>query len=204
MSLGSGFLTSVMLGIIFTMMLQPSNGQFPTACMDDTSLQTQTCCPNNCGGGSRGACTNISIPVLTEFSNTAVRDNWPHYYTNVCRCNGNYAGFDCSRCKYGYYGSDCNQKMELVPPRRPISELSSGEWSEYLNTLIMSRSHPSGYFVFLEEPSRPNQNIMALRKTTVNSLYDLFIWQHHYAAKNNNDNPKSACKLTGLVYGVSL
>jgi hypothetical protein len=28
----------------------------------------------------------------------------------------------------------------------------------------------------------------------VNSLYDLFIWQHHYAAKNNNDDPTSDCK----------
>jgi hypothetical protein len=193
----------VAFGVILTMiMFQPSIGQFPTACMDDTSLQTRTCCPNSCGG-SRGTCTNISIATPTgQYDNRTVRDNWPYYYTNVCRCNGNYAGFDCSRCKYGYHGSDCNNNTVLR--RRPISELNEQEWTEYLNTLIMSKSHPSGYFVFLEEPSRPNQNIAALRKTTVNSLYDLFIWQHHYAAKNNNDNPKSACKLTGLVYGVSL
>jgi hypothetical protein len=121
---------------------------------------------------------------------TTVRNNWPHYFTNVCRCNGNYAGFDCSRCKYGYYGSDCNKKMVLA--RRPISELSPGEWEEYIDTLIMSKSHPSGYFVFLEEPEEgPNYNISALDKTVVNSLYDLFIWQHHYAAK---DNENEECK----------
>ena len=178
----------VAFGVIFTMMMmfQPSNGQFPTACMDNTSLQNRRCCPNNCGG-NRGTCTNINIARPTsEYNSKTVRNHWPYYYTSVCRCNGNYAGFDCSRCKYGYYGSDCNEKMDC--PRRPISELTSQEWTEYINTLIMSRTHQSGYFVFLQEPTGPNHDLRTLNKTVVTSLYDLFIWQHHYAAKDNDNN----------------
>ena len=180
----------VAFGVIFTMMMifQPSNGQFPMACMDDTSLQNRRCCPSNCGASSnRGSCMNINTPRPTgQYNSTTVRDNWPYYYTNVCRCNGNYAGFDCSRCKYGYHGSDCNEKIVL--PRRPISELTPQELTEYINTLIMSRSHQSGYFVFLEEPTGPNDDLRRLNKTVANSLYDLFIWQHHYAAKDNDNN----------------
>ena len=181
------YLGLVAFGVVLTMMMfQPSNGQFPTACMDDTSLQNRRCCPDNCGG-NRGTCTNINIERPTgQYNNLTVRNNWPHYFTDVCSCIGNYAGFDCSRCKYGYHGSNCNEKIVL--PRRSISELTPQEWDEYINTLIMSKSHQSGYFVFLEEPTGPNHDLRTLNKTVANSLYDLFIWQHHYAAKDNNDN----------------
>ena len=159
----------VAFGAIFTMMMfQPSNNQFPTACMDDTSLQDRTCCPNNCGSNDRGSCTNIKIAIpIGAYNSTTVRDNWPYYYTNVCRCNDNYAGFDCSRCKYGYYRSDCNEKTVL--PRCPISELNEREWTKYINTLMTSRSHQSGYFIFLEEPIGPNDDLRILNKTVVNS-----------------------------------
>ena len=73
-------------GVIFTIMFQPSNGQFPTACMDDTSLQDRTCCPDDCGASSnRGTCTNINIAIPTgQYDSTTVRDNWPYTTTQMC------------------------------------------------------------------------------------------------------------------------
>ena len=172
----------------FATMLQYSNGQFPVECMDDASLRDRVCCPSMCS--NRGTCTDLNITLPSDpYNSMTVRDNWPYYFTSVCVCNGNYAGFDCSRCKYGYYGSDCSQKMVL--DRRPISELTDSEWTEYINVLKASKNFQSGYFIFLEEPTGPNNNLTTLRKTTVNNLYDLFIWQHHYAAKDNeNKNGK--------------
>ena len=78
----------------------------------------------------------------------------------------------------------------MVLPRRPISDLTTSEWTEYINILIASRTHPSGYFVFLEEPTA-GSDVTMLRKTTMVNLYDLFIWQHHYAAK---DSENKYCK----------
>ena len=187
----SSLLTSVAISVILcTMMLQYSNGQFPVECMNGDSLRDRVCCPNMCS--NQGTCTNLNITLPSgPYNNMTVRDTWPHYFTSVCVCNGNYAGFDCSRCKYGYYGSDCSQKMVL--PRRPISELTDSEWTDYINILKASRNNQSGYFVFLEEPTGSNIDLTTLRKIPVNSLYDLFIWQHHYAAKDN-EQKNETCK----------
>lgn len=189
---GSRLLTSVTVCMIFIMV---SNGQFPMECMDAESLQTRECCPNNCGD-RRGTCVNINVPVPTEFDNSTVRDNWPYYFTNLCRCNGNYAGFDCSRCKYGYYGDDCSQKMVL--PRRQISDLNTTEWQDYINILKASKTYNSGYFVFLEEPNAAGVDLTTLNKATNVKLYDLFIWQHHYAAKDNELDIDYAHESTGF------
>ena len=187
----SSLLTLVAMVFCVTM-LQYSNGQFPVECMDDDSLRGRMCCPNMCS--NKGTCTNLNIPLLPgQYNSTTVRSNWPHYFTSVCVCNDNFAGADCSRCKYGYYGSDCSQTMILS--RRPISNLTDSEWTEYINILKASRSFQSGYFVFLEEPTGQNTDLTTLRKTAVNSLYDLFIWQHHYAAKDNEQENKN-CKAT--------
>ena len=190
---GSRLLTSVTVCMIFIMV---SNGQFPMECMDAESLQTRECCPNNCGD-RRGTCVNINVPVPTEFDNSTVRDNWPYYFTNLCRCNGNYAGFDCSRCKYGYYGDDCSQKMVL--PRRQISDLNTTEWQDYINILKASKTYNSGYFVFLEEPNAAGVDLTTLNKATNVKLYDLFIWQHHYAAKDNECKPSLISKILLIV-----
>ena len=194
----SSLLVPVVLGVLFcTPMLQYSNGQFPIECMNDTSLQDRRCCPNMCSG--RGSCTNLNLASLSDvsFDNLTVRNNWPYYFMSVCRCNGNYAGADCSRCKYGYYGDDCSKTMTL--PRRPISDLTDDEWTEYIDILKRMRTYPSGYFVFTEEPEGPDTDLRTLEKTPVN-LYDLFIWQHHYAAKDNENKISKAIFYDIIVF----
>ena len=179
----SSLLTSMAFIVLFwAPLLQHPNGQFPVECMDDDSLRNRICCPNMCSG--QGTCTDLDITLLSDpYDSTTVRNHWPYYFTGVCVCNGNYAGFNCSRCKYGYYGSDCSQNMVLR--RRPISELTDSQWTEYITILKASKNYPSGYFIFLEEPMGPDTDLTTLGKTVVNSLYDLFIWQHHYAAKDS-------------------
>ena len=48
-------------------------------------------------------------------------------------------------------------------------------------------------FIFLAEPSGLDTDLTSL-PTAVVKLYDLFTWQHHYAAKDNeNEGPREYC-----------
>ena len=169
-----------------------SLAQFPMACSDSNSLTNQICCPNAnggavCGGTNRGRCEMITIPASSSAHHKQVRDRWPFYFKRVCKCVGNFAGYDCTRCKYGYYGDQCDMKYSGI--RKSISQFSSNEWSEYTDILNKTRTYNSSYFVFTEEPNETNLNkpntFMILPKAENVSLYKLFVWLHHYVAKDN-------------------
>ncbi|XP_065895941.1 tyrosinase-like [Dysidea avara] len=158
-------------------------GQIPTACSDVTSLEKLECCPATsdgvCGEDvGRGQCTDLNLPRYDRNS-ADVRHNWPHYFTRVCKCNGNYAGYDCSWCKFGHYGPDCSQSKVLL--RRPLATYTDSDWTAYIDTILQSRSFDSGYMVVLEEAVPGTTN---LSMTNI-SLYNLFVWMHHYAAKDS-------------------
>lgn len=170
--------------------------QFPVACTDTTSLTNKVCCPDPgngagvCGeSNNRGTCTDIlgSTSSQNNQSHRVVRDRWPYYFRRACKCNGNYAGFDCSRCKYGYYGENCQQKT--IKERRDISEFMDADWLSYTNILNMTRNYDSDYFVFTQEPQGDDNyssvDLTTLERTGNLKLYNLFVWQHHYVAKDN-------------------
>ena len=161
-------------------LLQGVNSQIPAACTDAVSLQTLTCCPNQCGANEgRGVCANLDLPPNYSTTSTDARENWPHYFTRGCKCNKNYGGYDCSACKYGYYGTTCNQTQVL--PRKSIQQLTEQEWRDYIEILKMARSYPSGYKIVLGKYAPGTTNIEMSNIT----LYNLFIWQHHFAAKDS-------------------
>ena len=136
-----------------------------------------------CGqSANRGQCVTLTPPQTGYSDNiTDVRANWPHYFTRACQCNGNFGGYDCSRCKFGYYGEDCSQFQVL--PRRSIHEFSDEDWNEFNEILQVAKTYPSEYMVILEEQKPGTVN---LSMTNV-SLYDLYTWVHHYAAKDAFD-----------------
>ena len=67
-----------------------------------------------------------------------------------------------------------------VLPRKSIQELTDSEWREYIEILNMTRSYNSGYKVVLGEyiPGTTNIDMSDI------NLYDLFVWQHHFASKD--------------------
>ena len=102
------------------MLSQRSAAQIPRACADRQSLEQMTCCPVTddgvCGeDAERGECDAVNFERHRNDT-TDVRVNWPHYYTRVCKCSGNFGGYDCSRCAYGYYGKDCASRA-IIPQR---------------------------------------------------------------------------------------
>ena len=165
----------------FLLSPQAARSQIPVVCSDNESLQNMECCPDNCNQDKgHGRCTSIQLQSTYNMTSSRVRDNWPHYYNRVCVCMGNYSGYDCSRCKYGHYGTNCNEKQIL--PRKSIQEFSYDEWVDYINTLKMTRMHKSGYKIVLSESLSGSANIPMSDEV---NLYTLFVWQHHYAAKDN-------------------
>ena len=177
-----------LLAIVLLVVPAPLLAQIPTACANVQSLESLMCCPTSVDGvcgedAGRGSCEKINLDQYSKET-TNVRVNWPHYYTRVCRCNGNFAGYDCSRCKYSYYGSQCNQKMIL--PRKSVREFTDEEWNDFIHILRLTRSRDSGYRFVLQETRPGNANL----SMTNTSLYDSFTWLHHYATKDTI-NPNS-------------
>ena len=195
----------VVLSLIFA--IEFVTAQFPMSCSDSNSLRNRICCPDApnsrgmCGqNAARGRCVAIdeTLPVQDRENHMYVRDHWPHYFRMVCKCKGNYAGYDCNRCKYGYYGENC--MMKSSGERKSISQFTDDEWTKYKNIINMTRNHNTEYFIFTQEPanaqSTPTVEFESLSREENVELYKLFVWQHHYVAK---DSEKS--KLSFIVSG---
>lgn len=170
----------MMLIMLYQIVLQHSNAQFPESCVTSANLMARRCCPHfdnsECGSDNgRGQCESITLPS----NHQSVRDKWPYYFDHVCTCNNNFSGYNCGKCKYGHYGENCN-KFEVIV-RRPISDYTSNDWDSYVKILEMAKKYSSGYKIFLTE-GLPN-----LDDTCDISLYDLFVWQHHYTAKDSEN-----------------
>ena len=167
---------------ICVLALFPEKGrtQIPTICANEGNLTNLVCCPNECGESQgHGRCADIELPTF-DFNTTDVRKNWPHYFTRVCECSENYFGVECSRCKYGHFGENCTEKKIIA--RKSVNDLTAEEWSDYIDVINMTRTHPSGYVVILNE-SVTGSPVTDLRDDV--KLYDFFAWLHHYAAKDN-------------------
>ena len=134
-----------------------------------------------CGeDANRGSCMPIDFEgYSSETSN--VRVNWPHYYTRMCQCNGNFGDYDCSRCKFGYYGDDCSRFQVL--PRPPIRDFTALDWFKFHTILRLTRTYDSGYSAVLEESIPGNASIV----TVPLKIYEYFVWLHHYTAKDSID-----------------
>ena len=181
-----------MVALVITLSPQIVNSQIPKVCANANSLQNMECCPSDCGNTSgRGMC--VDVQPLPDIRSCDVRFNWPHYFRRICQCNDNYGGYDCSRCKYGYYGSDCSMKNTI--PRKNILNITDSELEEYIEILQMTRTYNSGYVVVLNE-SRPGRTNVKVVNDVY--LYNLFIWLHHFSARDSECEGKLAS--TGGCY----
>ena len=110
---------------------------------------------------------------------TDFRYNWPaQIFTHVCKCTGNWAGYDCSRCKRGYGGADCTVKLDPVV-RRNFLDLSASEKSRIIEILNMSKYIESDFTVPIDENLIGTDSFKAL------SLYDVFATFHYYTIRDD-------------------
>ena len=187
--------------VFFVFTFPGAEGQFPRVCTSLTSLKNKKCCPipkgfsAPCGNdGNRGICQELIIRDWTfkyshyqTFQKEDDRHDWPHaLYHKTCKCNSNFAGYDCSKCEFGYYGKDCTQKKTLT--RKNFLTLSAQEKDQYMRYINMSRYYISDYVVTLTPYEEINKTVIANRDPTALfyniSNYDLFVWMHYYAARD--------------------
>ena len=183
------FKVSLLLFILPFLGQQLVYAQIPKVCLP--TLQNQTCCPNDCGGPTRGSCRDVSQLCYTGYNNTDddSRVNWPtHFFNKVCICEGNYAGYDCSECKFGYVGADCSTK--LTRERRSIND-PNFNWNDYNNKINQSKYMPSRYVIV----NSMNGNDVSYSNV---SVYDLFVWMHHFIAKDNDDSYPDTNNASGM------
>ena len=176
-------------------------GQFPRVCTDRDSLRDKKCCPVPkgfnalCGyDGDRGECRELAIRNWTiKYSHYRSshmddeRHNWPRaLYHKVCKCNANYAGYDCSKCAFGYYGSTCTQEKNLI--RRNFLSLTAQEKDRYMKYVSKSKEYASDFVVTSTPYNKINETVM--KGDDPKDLfydvtyYDLFTWIHYYAARD--------------------
>ena len=181
-------LLPIVLGILLVSRL--GKAQIPEPCANAANFTNRECCPTPnigsdagpCGSNfNRGECVNIGLESIGD-----PRDNWPRFYfTRICMCNtsssSNYGGYDCGECAFGYRGPNCDQKY--IRPRRSASSLSDLEWSTYIDQLRMAKFNFTSRYRVITAP--PPANLEEL-ETVPLTVYDLFAWLHHYAAKDND------------------
>ena len=177
-----------------------TEGQFPRVCTTLDSLKNKECCPipkgftAPCGSdGNRGTCQeliirdwNFTYSHYQPFQKDDERHDWPHaLYHRTCKCNSNFAGYDCTKCEFGYYGSYCTQKKTLT--RKKFLKLSDEEKDRYMRYINMSRYFVSDYVVTLTSYKDINKTVMAGRDPRALfynvSYYDLFVWMHYYSTR---------------------
>jgi len=72
-----------------------------------------TCCPSNCGGPSRGQCTDVTVPSNNPVFGLQHLEGmiWlTQNFTSDCVCTDQFTGPDCSECWYGWTGPNCDVK----------------------------------------------------------------------------------------------
>ena len=166
----------------------------PIQCANLESLQSRSCCPTPaglpgagpCGAGlGRGSCRPVAVPD-SQFDphQTDVRVRWPiQYFNSTCACSERFGGVDCGECSYAYNDGtrDCEKKTIL--PRKSVGDLTDQEWKDYVAALKIIKFNPARYVVSTKNFTTDLELVLEsmVRPTT----YDLFIWIHYQAAKDN-------------------
>ena len=168
------------------------NAQIPRPCGNWETLSSQECCPaptatedaGQCGSNltpPRGSCASISAIVKglqLDSSSTDNRMNWPHYFNKLCKCNDNYAGYDCGECKFGFRGDRCDKRH--MRKRRSITSLNPSDRKKYIDALKMAKSASySRYMAIANDVAPPNTSLVSV------PLYDLFTWIHFFVGREN-------------------
>ena len=152
-------------------------------------MTARECCPTPAvlGEADPGPCgVNIGRGSCQPLANGSskftgdVRENWPFNYFNMtCVCAEQFGGYDCGGCSFAYIGNDCSQKV--LRKRKPITELTEEEWTDYLNAIAKAKNSKSNYMAITRNFT---ENVTELVDSMVNPThYDMFVWLHHFAAK---------------------
>ena len=176
-------------------------GQFPSICNTPKSIDTKTCCPNDCN--LNGRCESISAPAsaqlkcanpqvveiledtpnVPEKGTADARYQWPTVvFENVCVCNGNFWGANCSECAFGWTGENCEEKKAPVI-RKSFARLSDEEKQTFIDATQQLKKETGRWSVVVKEPANYSTGFVTLQNV---STYDFFIYLHDYVARDRD------------------
>lgn len=183
--------------------------QFPAVCNTQENLQSKTCCPNVCGGPTRGSCTNFTKEITSQWGKASpdivnvMRDSpnnplkgsvdsrflWPTLvFDTFCNCSGKFGGYDCMECEFGWTGEDCQTRKTPVV-RHSFHSLSDIKKKEFVEATLLLKNEVGQWSVIVEEPANYSSNPATLQNV---STYDFFTFLHYFATKGSEVNSK--CK----------
>ena len=194
--------------------------QFPAVCNTQDSLSNKRCCPNNCGGSTRGTCVNIRTEIETSWSSADqtitsitedgskkgwmerdVRHQWPiRVYENVCKCKPGWGGYDCTQCDFGYIDSGdgrcVKQSANQLLVRRNFIELSNQEKSDYIRVLEKAKNEKEKEWAVVVIEPRDMSGSYTLQNV---STYDMFVVHHFLATRETNNKNCKNISILGQV-----
>ena len=190
----------ITIALLVVSLAQEAYSQIPKPCAGIDEMTTRKCCPipvvakqtdpGPCGVNIRRGSCQIITNVDSKFTDDA-RENWPFDYFNAtCKCAERFGGYDCGECGFSYIGNDCSQKV--TRERKSITLLTDEEWKKYINAMKKAKTSKSRFMVITRTFT---EDIHELINSMVNPThYDLFVWLHHFAAKDN-ERTNGACIL---------
>ena len=174
----------------------------PMPCAKLTSLNARECCPvpSQLGGNpgpcginlGRGSCGEITVPY--NPAETDVRANWPiQYFSRACKCNERFGGYDCGECSYAYNDGTTSCTEKTIYARKSVGDMSRKNWRCYRQALRAIKDNSSRYMVSITDYTGDPEEVMRslVRPTT----YNLFVWLHHFVAKDNEAGKKLLLRL---------
>ena len=92
---------------------------------------------------------------------------WPTVvFENVCVCNGNYWGVNCSECNFGWTGVDCNTRKKSVV-RKSFTRLSDQEKEVFVNATRDLKNEMDYWSVIVEEPANYSSGTVKLQNLSL-------------------------------------
>lgn len=168
---------------LFCLLLE-TESVIPIQCQ--TNL-TGVCCPDDCGGRSRGVCSRVR-PVNDRY---AVPDNYPQFddrlrwprriFSHLCRCRRRYFGVACERCRPGRSGPDCRGRTHRI--RRNIFELNESELEEFHRVMNASLSFKASQLIFDERFPQYLDPLSRVARLKHVSVQEYVVYLHRYASR---------------------
>lgn len=177
--------------VLLLVLVENGTSLIPEPCATVQNLRRKVCCPTTsdpCGESKgRGKCVSVDAIEGSKGGSGDLRYSWPtKLFKRLCKCSGNYGGYGCDECKFGYSMNALGHCRRQ--PIRVRKSLKDVKWDWYISVLNKTKNTQSRYYVITEDfkTAITHSSDRALMDSIVNpTLYNLFIWIHHFSAKDN-------------------